>query len=134
MAEAQQSSQLQGVTFEGNELGALLQKEFKPKTDEAKSAVEQAVQTLAQQALVNTKVIGSDVQLTVVSYKRIVEGTYWRGGSCNSRPFCAAFRAAMRAEDKVAAETLLCAYWATRSTKRLDSVLKIKTREELWRI
>ncbi len=28
-----------------------LQKEFKPKTDEAKSAVEQAVQTLAQQAL-----------------------------------------------------------------------------------
>ena len=82
----------------------------------------------------HNKVIGSDVQLTVVSYKRIVEGTYWRGGSCNSRPFCAAFRAAMRAEDKVAAETLLCAYWATRSTKRLDSVLKIKTREELWRI
>lgn len=65
MAEAQQSSQLQGVTFEGNELGALLQKEFKPKTDEAKSAVEQAVQTLAQQALVNTKVIGSDVVLSI---------------------------------------------------------------------
>jgi len=65
MAEAQQSSQLQGVTFEGNELGVLLQKEFKPKTDEAKSAVEQAVQTLAQQALVNTKVIGSDVVLSI---------------------------------------------------------------------
>ena len=61
MAEAQQSSQLQGVTFEGNELGSLLQKEFKPKTEEAKSAVEQAVQTLAQQALVNTRVIGTDV-------------------------------------------------------------------------
>ncbi len=65
MAEAQQSSQLQGVTFEGNELGVLLQKEFKPKADEAKSAVEQAVQTLAQQALVNTKVIGSDVVLSI---------------------------------------------------------------------
>lgn len=62
MAEAtEQQGALQGVTFEGNELGSLLRKEFKPKTEEAKSAVEQAVQTLAQQALVNTKLIGSDV-------------------------------------------------------------------------
>jgi len=52
---------LQGVTFQGNEFASLLNKEFKPKTDEAKSAVEQAVLTLAQQALANTKVIGSDV-------------------------------------------------------------------------
>jgi type VI secretion system protein ImpC len=62
MAEAQKTeSQLQGVTFEGNELSALLSKEFKPKSEEAKSAVEQAVQTLAQQALAQTKLIGSDV-------------------------------------------------------------------------
>ncbi|TDU31184.1 type VI secretion system protein ImpC [Panacagrimonas perspica] len=62
MAEAtEQQGVLQGVTFEGNELGSLLRKEFKPKTEEATSAVEQAVQTLAQQALVNTKLIGSDV-------------------------------------------------------------------------
>ncbi len=61
MAETAQSTQLEGVTFEGNEFASLLQKEFKPKTDEAKSLVEQAVQTLAQQALALTPVIGADV-------------------------------------------------------------------------
>jgi type VI secretion system protein ImpC len=39
----------------------LLQKEFKPKSEEAKSAVETAVQTLAQQALAQTQLIGKDV-------------------------------------------------------------------------
>ena len=65
MAETQQQSQLEGVTFEGNELASLLQKEFKPKTDEAKSAVEQAVATLAQQALSQTQLIGHDVVKTI---------------------------------------------------------------------
>jgi len=63
MAEdsAVQSTSLQGVEFQGNEFASLLNKEFKPKTDEAKSAVEQAVQTLARQALANTNLISSDV-------------------------------------------------------------------------
>ncbi len=63
MADPQESqvSALQGVTFEGGELASLLNKEFKPKTDEAKSAVEQAVLTLAQQALSQTKLISGDV-------------------------------------------------------------------------
>jgi type VI secretion system protein ImpC len=61
MAETQQQSELQGVTLEGDEFASLLQKEFKPKTDEAKSAVEQAVLTLAQQALSNTAIISADV-------------------------------------------------------------------------
>ena len=66
MAElATQGSALAGVTFEGNDFSALLKKEFKPKTDEAKSAVEQAVQTLAQQALANTKVISSDAMKSI---------------------------------------------------------------------
>ncbi|ACB36342.1 type VI secretion protein, EvpB/VC_A0108 family [Leptothrix cholodnii SP-6] len=52
---------LQGVAFEGGDFAALLDREFKPKTDEAKSAVEQAVMTLAQQALAQTTLIGSDV-------------------------------------------------------------------------
>ena len=34
------------------EFESLLKKEFKPKTDEAKEAVETAVRTLAEQALV----------------------------------------------------------------------------------
>lgn len=61
MAEVQKSTQLSGVTLEGDELGTLLQKEFKPKTPEASSAVERAVLTLAQQALMNTKIISPDV-------------------------------------------------------------------------
>ena len=46
---------------EGGDLDALLQKEFRPKTDEAKEAVEKAVRTLAEQALAQTQLIGADV-------------------------------------------------------------------------
>ena len=61
MAELEkQGSALAGVTLEGNDFASLLKKEFKPKTEEAKSAVEQAVQTLAQQALANATVISGD--------------------------------------------------------------------------
>ncbi|WP_088281357.1 type VI secretion system contractile sheath large subunit [Ideonella sp. A 288] len=67
MAEtsASQLSSLQGVTFEGGEFASLLNKEFKPKTDEAKSAVENAVLTLAQQALSQTNLVGSDVLASI---------------------------------------------------------------------
>jgi type VI secretion system protein ImpC len=64
-ASTNAAAALQGLTFEGNEFASLLNKEFKPKSDEAKSAVEQAVLTLAQQALVNANVIGSDVLLSI---------------------------------------------------------------------
>ncbi len=43
----------------------MLQKEFKPKTDHAKSAVESAVHTLAQQALADTKLVSNDVYKTI---------------------------------------------------------------------
>jgi type VI secretion system protein ImpC len=56
---------MQGVTYEGGDFASLLNKEFKPKSDEAKSAVESAVLTLAQQALANTKLIGSDVVVSI---------------------------------------------------------------------
>lgn len=61
----QTTEALQGVSYEGSDLAALLNKEFKPKSDEAKSAVESAVLTLAQQALANTKLIGSDVVVSI---------------------------------------------------------------------
>jgi type VI secretion system protein ImpC len=67
MAETQAISPLATVNLEGNDLASLLQKEFKPKTDEARSAVEQAVQTLAQQALAQTQLIGKDVVKTIES-------------------------------------------------------------------
>jgi len=68
MSEATtQQSALQGVTYEGSDFASLLNKEFKPRTDEAKSAVEAAVQTLAQQALNQSTLIGKDVMETIQS-------------------------------------------------------------------
>jgi type VI secretion system protein ImpC len=62
MAEAEkQLAPQEAVQVEGAELSQLLQKEFRPKTEEAKTAVEQAVRTLAAQALANTKLISADV-------------------------------------------------------------------------
>ena len=62
MAEIeQQSAPAEGLATEGVEFAALLQKEFKPKTEEAKSAVEQAVRTLAAQALSQTQLVSDDV-------------------------------------------------------------------------
>src|SRR5687767_12441236 len=62
-----QPAALQGIEFEGSEFAALLNKEFKPKSDDAKSAVEQAVLTLAQQALSQTQLIGTDVIMSIES-------------------------------------------------------------------
>src|SRR3954470_6196769 len=62
-----QPSALTGIEFQGGEFAALLNREFKPKSDDAKSAVEQAVLTLAQQALVNTTLISSDVMISIES-------------------------------------------------------------------
>ncbi|TPG20162.1 type VI secretion system contractile sheath large subunit [Variovorax guangxiensis] len=65
MAEALAQSALKDVEFAGSDFSSLLQKEFKPRSDEAKSAVEAAVLTLAQQALSNTRVIGKDVTQSI---------------------------------------------------------------------
>jgi type VI secretion system protein ImpC len=48
------------ATQETSEFASLLTREFKPKTDNARAAVEAAVQTLAQQALSNTQLISGD--------------------------------------------------------------------------
>jgi len=62
MAETRtEGSPLVGVEYQGSDFASLLRKEFKPKSEEAKSAVEEAVQTLAQQALAQTQLIGADV-------------------------------------------------------------------------
>lgn len=51
--------------FASNEFASLLQKEFRPKSDQARSAVETAVKTLAQQALENTALISNDALRTI---------------------------------------------------------------------
>ena len=63
--ETQRASTLAQVEFQGSEFASLLNKEFKPKTDEARGAIESAVQTLAQQALVHSKTISTDAFRTI---------------------------------------------------------------------
>ncbi|HMO08134.1 MAG TPA: type VI secretion system contractile sheath large subunit [Paracoccaceae bacterium] len=53
------------TAFGSSEFASLLQKEFRPKSDQAKTAVEQAVKTLAQQALENTALISTDALRTI---------------------------------------------------------------------
>src|SRR3954468_1622745 len=55
-----QTAAPQAGTVELTEFEALLGKEFKPKTDERKSAVQSAVRTLAEQALSATTIISTD--------------------------------------------------------------------------
>ena len=63
--ESQSASSLAAVEFQGNEFASLLNKEFKPKTDEARGAIENAVQTLAQQALAHSATISTDAFRTI---------------------------------------------------------------------
>lgn len=62
---AEQQLEHQQGTAEFNDFTRLLNKEFKPKTDEARSAVEDAVKTLAQQALESTRLVDRDVVDTI---------------------------------------------------------------------
>jgi type VI secretion system protein ImpC len=65
MAEAKQDQGAQAVAEELDQFAALLHKEFKPKTDRARSEVENAVRTLAEQALRETAVVSDDVTGTI---------------------------------------------------------------------
>ena len=59
--KTQQDVQSGAGTLEVTDFDSLLKKEFKPKSDEAKEAVERAVRTLAEQALSQTSLISTDV-------------------------------------------------------------------------
>jgi len=65
--ENQQQAAAATETLEVGELDALLSREFKPKSDQAKEAVEQAVRTLAEQALVGTSTVSGDVISSIES-------------------------------------------------------------------
>ncbi|MBL8260725.1 MAG: type VI secretion system contractile sheath large subunit [Candidatus Competibacteraceae bacterium] len=60
-ARAQVQPGAQTETLQSSDFSSLLQREFKPKSDQAKEAVEHAVKTLAEQALQHTKLISNDV-------------------------------------------------------------------------
>jgi len=61
----QQQTEGQTTAVEVSELQQLLHKEFKPKSDAAKEAVESAVRTLAEEALKQTGLISADVVATI---------------------------------------------------------------------
>ena len=71
MAETDPAAQVQpgaeAQMLEANEFSSLLQREFKPKSDQAKEAVESAVRTLAEQALRDTTLISKDVLKSIES-------------------------------------------------------------------
>jgi len=68
MADTQIQNEAQvGSLAQGNEFESLLRQEFNPKTDEARSAVENAVRTLAEQALSQSTLIGNDVVKSIES-------------------------------------------------------------------
>ncbi len=70
----QQTETAGGTLLEGqDEFASLLQKEFKPNSDAKKSRIETAVQTLAQQALADAKIIGDDVFATVDAMKAALD-------------------------------------------------------------
>ncbi|MBE0434853.1 MAG: type VI secretion system contractile sheath large subunit [Methylomicrobium sp.] len=62
MAEAEQATEAQAAeqVQETNEFSALLNKEFKPKSDRAKQEVENAVQTLAEYVLKDASIVSDD--------------------------------------------------------------------------
>jgi type VI secretion system protein ImpC len=62
MAELENASELQSTTqtFEVSDFSSLLTKEFKPRSDQAKDAIETAVHTLAEFALKDVSVISDD--------------------------------------------------------------------------
>lgn len=67
MAEAEKIGQAAGVAEQENDFSALLNKEFRPKSDTARTAVEEAVKTLAEQALANTALISDDALRSIQS-------------------------------------------------------------------
>ncbi|MGB8925605.1 MAG: type VI secretion system contractile sheath large subunit, partial [Pantoea agglomerans] len=62
---SQQSGLQEQQAYSQDEFSALLNKEFRPKTDSARAAVESAVKTLAQQALENTVTVSTDAYRTI---------------------------------------------------------------------
>lgn len=73
--EAQQDAQAeaQAETIESSEFSALLEKEFRPKTDKAREVVEDAVATLASQALEHTKLVHDEPIRTIESIRAEID-------------------------------------------------------------
>ena len=67
MAEQEAQVEAGAVATEESDFASLLQKEFRPKSDQAKTAVETSVRTLAEHALANASLISDDVVASIES-------------------------------------------------------------------
>jgi len=67
MKDQKQTQAAEAVAIEPSEFESLLKKEFKPKSDHAKEAINSAVRTLAEQALSGTALISDDSVRTIES-------------------------------------------------------------------
>ena len=65
MASAQQQKQQSVATADQSDFAALLNREFSPKTDQAREAVDLAVRTLAEQALASTFTMSDDAYKSI---------------------------------------------------------------------
>jgi type VI secretion system protein ImpC len=75
MAEAELSKQAEFAAkpLEVSDFQALLQKEFKPKTDRAQEAVEQSVRTLAEFVLKDVSLVSTDAIRTVEAIRAAID-------------------------------------------------------------
>src|SRR5665213_3474488 len=71
MLQERAGAQAEAVVFD--DFSELLKKEFKPVNEARKSRIEQAVQTLAQQALADAQIIGDDVFTTVDAMRAAID-------------------------------------------------------------
>ena len=75
MSATQLNPQAGATTADLSAFEALLTREFKPKSDSAKSAVEVAVKTLAQQALAGTALISDDALASIAAMIKAIDAT-----------------------------------------------------------
>ncbi len=75
MSATQLNHEAGTTTADLSEFESLLTREFKPKSDTAKSAVEVAVKTLAQQALADTALISDDALGSIAAMIKAIDAT-----------------------------------------------------------
>ncbi|WP_024888773.1 type VI secretion system contractile sheath large subunit [Luteimonas huabeiensis] len=68
MSTEQLAAAPEAATLEAGDFAALLNKEFKPRSDRAREEVESAVRTLAEQVLSRADVVSDDVSQTIKAY------------------------------------------------------------------
>ncbi len=75
MSATQLNTEAGTSTSSLSEFDSLLTREFRPKSDTAKSAVEVAVKTLAQQALANTTLVSDDALGSIAAMIKAIDAT-----------------------------------------------------------